>query len=545
MIPIYSRKVKAGDSVTIDMKSLIQSQPLVSQLLGTFKFQAAVYFDSDTNYYSWMDNNSRNTTEALLKKTRFFLDTSGSIDGFTGKYPILPLVQDGSGDLYPTPLTMPHVSRSSILDFMGVASNYVNWENAAGDPGSVLQLDLGFILTYLNIFRNYYANNQEDNFPVYGSWLDDPLVPNTFLNNTLDKLDHLFKELRMFDNGGDILNLLTSSELTSGKYPGLNWFIDSYLPVIATPFGGLLSCTYLPDQYVNLLNDKVGSVSSKVQVTDNSFSIDTLRFQNKLQKLIDRYDVSGGRFSNWLRTVWGVKTRRDMDIPELMGVAQSIIDPSQVSALAQTGEPGKDGSTDLGQFGGHFDNFNGHRRHSIRCSTSGRIMVIVTLVPMVDYCQNIDRDLLELNFADEYIPQLAQLGFQKVPKSDYSVLPTLIGGNLDSSLSGDPFSEAVGKQVAWLKDMTATNRLHGEFSNGGYFDYWCLQRRYTKYVNVAPVGESPSYTGTTIITQYVSPLDYQYPFVAQSINDPNWMLQMSFDVRAVRPIGKRFMPTFE
>lgn len=228
-----------------------------------------------------------------------------------------------------------------------------------------------------------------------------------------------------------------------------------------------------------------------------------------------------------------------MDISELIGVSQSLIDPSTIVAQS-SGTTGEfDSDRILGDFGGNFKNFDSHRSHSFVASTPGRVMVIVNLIPMVDYAQGIDPELVESSFADEYSPEFAQLGFQKVPKSYYSALPDFSVGKL--AVTNNPFTTAVGKQVAWLPLMTAVNRVHGEFAELGKFNSWVLRRRYQRLVDATQGDQS---TGTRI-TQYIDPLEFQYPFVSQTISDPNWFLQMALDVKAIRPIGKRIMPNLE
>ena len=526
LIPIYSRKCLAGDRFTIDLRTLLQSQPLVSQLLGTFKLQASVFFDSDANYYGWMDNNTRLTTPDLLQKVRHQVDPSSLLSG--------AWTPSATYSAWLSRSANNQVCNGSIWDYAGLPAGFVNRPDLGGNPiCDDFSLDAGFVLTYLNIFRNYYANNQENTFPfLTGLSVDPPETP--FMYSELSILDDLFRELR-YQKDGYVFEV----GIQDPEFPGIDWFQNTYLSNTLRESAGLLTGTYLPDMLVNLLNSESNNAQSTVTVTDGKFNIDTLRFQNKLQRLIDRYDVSGGRFSNWLRTVWGVETRRDMDIPELIGVSQTIIDPSTVVAQSAGTTSDPNTSTPLGDFGGNFKNYDNHRSHSFVASTPGRVMVIVNLVPMVDYCQGIEPELTEAAFADEYSPEFAQLGFQKVPKSTYSVMPNFSAGKLVAENS--PFSTSVGKQVAWLPLMTAVNRCHGEFAECGRFNSWVLRRRYQRLIDASQDTQQTA----TRITQYIDPLEYQYPFVAQAITDPNWFFQMAIDVKAIRPIGKRFMPNLE
>lgn len=533
-VPIYSRRVMAGEKVFIDPVTVLQTNALQAPLMGSFTLQLAVYFDSDSNYYGWMDNNARLSTEQYLSRVRHSVPLHYILGvGSSDKIKLqdyLKNVRSSEGSYF--------VKKHSLLEFAGYSAGTMVVEDDGRNPFPDYKMDLGFILTYLNIFRNYYCNNQEDNFPYIGSnlWSEK----NPYKQGELSVLDKLFKELRFQDDGYDFANSPNSSAL-----PGMYWFKTQYLPSLANGFGGLWLATYKPDLMVNLLNS-TNAVKSYVRVEDGQFTIDTLRFQNKLQRLIDRIDVSGGRFSNWLRAVWGVKTRKDMDIPEMIGVTQKLIDPTELSAKSNSPAVGDRDAQYLGDLGGNFNKTDGHRGHSFYASTSGRVMVIATIIPNVDYCQGIDWETEKVSFADDYTPEFSQLGFQKVPVSRYSSLPFFAGGLSDPSF--DPLSTSVGKQVAWLEEMTDVNRNYGEFSWAGYYNYWVLNRLYSseRPAKVPLIDPSAyNFDFQPFVTQYIDPLLYQYPFVAQSIKDPNWFLQCGLRIKSVRPIGKRFMPNLE
>lgn len=568
IIPIYSRRVMAGTRVTIDPVSLLASNPLVSKLLGTFKFQVGIFFDSDSNYYGWLDNNRKNSTQDLLAKSRHRFDPLSRFclpeTGLETEEEMKKYVNGQYNNI-----------RGSVLDYMGIPSGLVLPWNQDGyiSDSSIGRVDVGFLLTYLNIFRNYYASKQEDRFPVIQN-LDGqqvssyPKVTNDsfFRYFNMSELDDFFMALR---NSSDGLDFDDVSGDTPSDLDARFKIFEDYLTLCYKPHGGILLSTYLPDLMRNLLSDTYNTASSTVTVKNNQFDIDTLRFQNKLQRLIDRFDVSGGRFSDWLRTVWGVETRKDMDIPELIGVAQQVISPNQVTAQSP-GTAGSGDKVDLGQFGGNFNNYDTHRKHSFVASTPGRVMVCVTLVPVVDYSQGIDPELLRVNYADDYYPEFQQLGYQKVPYSMYSPnanikvvldsegnplsvdevtsMPDPAGGSTPIPVPTTTLLSA-GKQVAWLDLQTAVPRVHGEFADGGFYESWVLKRRFFRrnlWLKATASGKTLStYLDSVSISHYINPLDYQYPFIAQTLNDPNWELQMYFGVKAVLPMGKRYMPNLE
>lgn len=555
LIPIYSRKCLAGDKIRIDLDAILKSDPLVTQLFSSFKLKFAVFFDSDSNYYGFLDNNTRLSVSDLLNRTRHSIDLKSFFPSSSLPLPSnIPASSVASGNVTSR---SDGVRPCSLLDFAGIptfSGPITSDDNTYYFPN----IDIGFILTYLNIFRNYYANNQEESAPYIGSLsavlnTSAPLPPYGYF--PLRDIDNLMMLFRLQSNGVTITGSgssdfpilpATSGGVLNPYTASLNTFYQ-YLAYIYSTCGGLFIDTHLPDEWTNLLSSQNSSVSSTVSTVNNQFTIDTLRFQNKLQAWIDRLFVSGGRFRNWLRTVWGVSTSRDMDIPELLGVSQMIINPQGVMATSSGQNASPSGDVDLGQQGGSFNNTLGVRRFSFRASTPGRVMIIVSLVPMVEYCQGIDPELVQTSFNDEYNPEFSNLGFQNVPRMFYSVFPNRnSSGNTGSTIPVSTwFNGSVGKQVAWLHYMTDVNRCHGEFGANGSLSTWVLQRRFSvPAARQFPLsGFERSNISLFSLTQYINPLEYQYLFHSGLLTDFHWYLQVGIRSKWYRPVGKRVMPT--
>ena len=160
LIPIYQRHYMAGDRVRIDLNSIVQSQPLRTQLLGTFKYSLFIFWDSDSNYYGWMDNNTRQSTQDLLQKSKHRMSLSrifGKLPSTSSREDFYNWRKDTSGAC----------QRGSLADYFGVPPGFMNWESQMPDTVQELEheIDITPWLTYLNIFRNYFANDQEEFFP--------------------------------------------------------------------------------------------------------------------------------------------------------------------------------------------------------------------------------------------------------------------------------------------------------------------------------------------------------------------------------------------
>lgn len=574
--PFYVRRVFLGDDFKLSIpQKLLQSMPTVSPIMGSYKLRVEWYYQSDSNLYGFIDNNDKRSTEDWLAMSKHTMNWRKDIDSSLEGYPTIEMGSDDFvnllGRIQETYYTVP---KGGLLDFIGIAPGAVSTNNSAeadlgdAEPSFISKICADSILMYLNIARSYWINPQ---------WPDIPYVSRAYYNYgnnsdnfetfNLTDLDNFFKLLRTFDDGLEIqLNYAISNyeqvpndiafktEYKKAYYSVLKYMRNLFNGSSA----GLFCCQYEPDLYRNLLSDEVGTIKSRVDTSTGTMTIEELRFANHLQLVIDRLDISGGRFSDWARTRWGVKTKRDLDIPQLLGVTTEYIDTTLVTSRENSTDD-EGGHSSPGQMHGNINQKLTTKPGFVRVKVTnpGYIMAVVSVVPEVDYCQNIERYLLDTRFEDEFSPQYAKRGFESVPLSDYNVLPsfgydpTLQAYTPVASFGGTNYKSldnTIGKQVAYLREMTDTNRVHGEFSNGGFFETWVLKRRYFVPENLVLNfdGTFISFpTGYFNFSPYVNPLEWQYPFVAQNITDPNFYFQVAVKCDAIRPIGRRYMPSLE
>lgn len=557
-IPIYFKKMYPGDSFNLRLASLIQSNPMLAPLMGRFKLRTSVFFEPLSNLYGWFDNNTGQSTDELLNRKHHTYKFGGNMAPDYGNRNTYysPEYTPGRNPENPdhpdTTYRTPGIGRGGIFDYVGVAPGFV----VPGDQMYGSEINIDKILAYLDIIRTYYVNRQEDTIPyispnyqpVDGTWQDYF----NFADFSLKNLDDLFMWLRQQPDG--VQFPVQNVDEDSGPGALINYLSGS----VFGPSSGLFCSMYEPDYFMNFLSNDVGKVKSMLVPTDQGISMHEVYFKNKLQRIIDRYDVSGGIFSNWLRSVWGVSTHKNMDIPDLIGSVSTMIDTSNITAVSNdvVSAEGQD-STYVGQLFGNVNQFDSKRNNPdkkfdfyVKAEEEGYCVVIVSLLPMPDYCENIEPDLLRLNFADDYKPQLSQLGFQDVQAGDFSVLPIVDSDGLlsdagETTVDPDEVapSEIVAKQVAWLDLMTDTNRVHGEFATFGYYDYWVLRRQFRKYAVQNDSWYGSRRTSSFDMSRYINPLDWQYMFTGTTLGDPNFFLQFSFDIKAVRPVSKRFMPS--
>lgn len=593
-IPVYFKTLKPGDKFDMKFASKLMSEALVKPLLGDYVLRFAWFKSSSSNYYGWLDNNSKHDSKFFLSRSKHYISgypvVQSKVDPWgqstvwssrlaglasrtydyeqedgtkfkTSYDSILPIFSINDFDFIERSCsqrefeTIFGVKNSSLLDYCGITPGYVVPDVIGNDYSFNLDkgrfsrtFDAAPLLVYLDCIRNYMVSQQMEvvpySFNPIETW-DDQVGTYNLKALRLEDIDRFFQLLRMEQDGVDIAEFLVrkfnqfrwSDDTTGtveekqtrniGAMRVLRWFLD------AKDYG-LINALSAPDLMQNLLRTSAGSDVS-VTVEDGQFTINNLRFQNKLQKFVERYDISNGRASGWLRTLWGQDSPKDMDIPDLIQVSTAHIGSETIISTANTLQASGDVGSPVGELSGVINEFSNSKTErkpfdfyvNNEHNVDSYLICIASLVPKVDYYLGVDTDLCHTMFSDDYVPEFDNLGFQDVPFGRYNMLTPL------SSTDINQFSRAstvVGKEVAWMSMMTDINRVHGSLGNNGENQTWVLLRRYD---------------GTFDDFYYLYPGDFQYMFELNQPGRDNFTLQVAFNVRAVRCKGQSYMPTLE
>lgn len=575
-IPVKFEKMMPKDSFTVDYRSMIESMPLEGRQFNDWKLRIMLFQSDLANYYSWMDNNSRLSSVELKNKRHHTISSwtfagvnqsvyqtvmgllypevtengTSVIQNMRAKLSVF-LGVDVASEVGDNAQKNLGVQPNSLLDHIEIPVGYIQpFANVADDYSTVGQnFNADFILCYLDAVRNYLVNNQLESVPYFVPYL--PVLSSagattgrikSYIGSiNLKAIDWYLKSLRMQDDGVDILKFMFDGGTLSGD-------AVLHVPQIATwlcclRFGGLFLAQYERDMLNSLLYN-VDTTDINVDISNGSFSINQLRLKNREQLRQDRFDVSGGRWKNLLRTVWGVDDNSQMDIPRIVGASSYYLSAKSVMSQSNTereevvdGETVSKGSA-LGQMAGVF-NTNDLNTHKFKVYTSNHsiFFAIASIVPDVVYCNGLGKYLDKISFDDEYYPQFDQIGFEDVPRFRYNALPSKNPETGRFIFDREGFFKPVGKNIAFIELISNVNRCHGKFSGDAYFGSWVLRR---EFIETTPAGvERP----VDRVTSYVNPLEWQYPFIAQGADNPNFIFQIGFDIRAVRSKGKYFMPT--
>ncbi len=150
LVPILCLVAQKGDTFDIDIDSNVLTHPTTGPLFGSFKLEHHVYTGPVRLYNSWLHNN----------RTKI---------GLNMEQVKLPQIKVSINTLQDTPSNDEkqwiQVNPSCLLAYLGIRG-YANTPNSGG---GVINKNALPILTYFDIFKNYYANTQEENFYMIGT----------------------------------------------------------------------------------------------------------------------------------------------------------------------------------------------------------------------------------------------------------------------------------------------------------------------------------------------------------------------------------------
>jgi hypothetical protein len=138
LVPFMKLIGLPGDTFEIDLDTRIMTHPTIGPLFGSFKFQADVFTCPIRLYNAMLHNNTLNIGLDMSKVKLPKADMWVKEDGKSGK--------------------------ASIMEYMGVRAE----PNNASDGNRIGYYNIIPFLAYYDIFKNYYANKQEERFYVMG-----------------------------------------------------------------------------------------------------------------------------------------------------------------------------------------------------------------------------------------------------------------------------------------------------------------------------------------------------------------------------------------
>lgn len=151
LVPNLVLLAQKGDTIDIDIESHVLTHPTVGPLFGSFKHENHIFSVPIRLYNSWLHNN----------RTKIGLNMSDV------KLPQLSIKINKTADK-PTPDNQwSQINPSCLLAYLGIRGYAYNI-TTSNQEVEVRKMAVP-LLGYFDIFKNYYANTQEENFYIIGA----------------------------------------------------------------------------------------------------------------------------------------------------------------------------------------------------------------------------------------------------------------------------------------------------------------------------------------------------------------------------------------
>lgn len=531
-------EVSKGDVLRFSVSDFVQAMPMKAPLVNGFKLKLEYFFAPRRLYHGLLLLNELGVTSNPSSvvfpslcpnfpiNNQFFTWDNESFD-----WSIPRLSMDGtagpSGTLHVgvgvneletiRELVNVMVQPGSLANLMGFPVGWLPSQNQPSSGGVPFYcpkadddsfdsafIDVTIACAYLDIFLNYYVNQQVPSFysSMYVSEkntsapVPDPSVGE--VENPSDlyypkrQVSFLVKDLQDFVNG--LKRAVNPSEFIFEWVDGQNFdnthlMTWAWLCSPASLFQRSYSPYYLESWLQTSFGDAIGD-TVKVDVDNGSISFDSVRRASHYQRFLDLAMSGGSRYSDYENAQFDTGHVHNFAVPLYLGSDQHFLGSNVI--YQTTGFDSSD--SPLGSFAGQSSGGDRHRRRTVRFSEDGYFMVMVSLVPDTIYYRGLPSYLHHLRLDDLYTPALDNVGLEPLPVERLdSLLPVLDFQQTNGSASNSDLryiirfgrdipaspsdqSRAVGFVPAWSDTMQQVSRAYGSLQ--GDLKYWLLAREY-------------------------------------------------------------------
>lgn len=520
-IPVEFRDMVPGDNFKIYFNVINRFKPLVSPVMGKLDFWAFYFFvpyrNLDTNFERGITGGDDED-----------LDEEGNPVAFDYSFPSIGSNFSDSD--------VQTVKKYSLMDYAGLPIGLTS-----NSPIAKMCTDY-FIRAYHSIYNEWFRDEnlqRKRKLMVTKRDFDDSVVPSTTVDeeeygifNVAWKKDYFTSALLSQQKG------IAPSLPLSGQLPVYTYYVDkgnAYTSVSnansfnrydfndeATKFpdktilfmdrasNGSTSANFLsPKSFApNYVNGK-GNIDSAfyVKLEDGTtFDVSELRTVIQIQKILERANRTGSRYTEYLRSFFSVSPKDSrLQRPEFIGARKVPVVINEVLQTSQTTD-----SSAQGTQAGHGISVASNYVGKYFAEEYGCLVGIVFCRPTPLYTQGVNRQWFKKSRYDFYLPQLCNLSEQGIYAGELYVDNT------------DKDTEIWGFQGRWNEMRAGTSLACGAMRDT--YAYWNFSRHFDSrpeldadFIECKPSESKKIYAVQSepgIICQFATILDAVRPITA-------------------------------
>lgn len=485
LIPTNVTRVIAGDDFSFQPGVGVQALPIVAPFMGNVCVKKEYFFIPDRIYNIERQLNFQGITDTpnTVYKPSMAPPIPFDISNPSGG-DIDIRVADVQTDLPLGSLGLI-VGPGSLADYMGEA------------PGSIVVgvIDLTPYIGYVDIYYNYYLNQQYDLVPtsLAGTVSDSAQEYPYYLS--VSELETYLRTIKTVQIIAPAVREDNSASYSTNVNRALQSIdSDAFTWNFFTGRQSLFQRGF-PSYYLEawLKTSSFTDAAVDVSASGNSVSMRNITFASRMQRYMDLAFAGGGRNSDFYESQFDVKLDQDNTCPAFLG---SDSFDMNVNTLYQT-TGFEDSSSPLGAFSGQLSGGTRFRRRNYHFNDDGYFMEITSIVPRVYYPSYVNPTSRQVSLGQQYAPALDNIAMQGLKAStvfgEVQSLGAVNPSYVNSALTIPGFKmqnvNYVGYEPAWSELMTAVSKPHSRLCND--LDYWVLSRDYGR--NISHVLDSPAY----------------------------------------------------
>lgn len=485
LIPTNVTRVIAGDDFSFQPGVGVQALPIVAPFMGNVCVKKEYFFIPDRIYNVDRQLNFQGVTDTpnTVYKPSVAPPIPFDISVSSGEV-ISISVSDMQTDL-PLGSLGDIVGPSSLADYMGEA------------PGSIVTgvIDLTPYIGYIDIYYNYYLNQQYDLVPtsLAGTVSDSAMEYPYYL--TVSELETYLRNIKTVSNISPAVRADDSASYSTNVQAALDAIGSSAFTWNFFTGRQSLFQRGFPSYYLEawLKTSSFTDAAIDISTAGNSVSMRNITFASRMQRYMDLAFAGGGRNSDFYESQFDVKLNQDNTCPAFLG---SDSFDMNVNTLYQT-TGFEDNSSPLGAFSGQLSGGTRFRRRNYHFNDDGYFMEITSIVPRVYYPSYINPTSRQISLGQQYAPALDNIAMQGLKASTVFGEVQNLGAegvsyaNYTLTIPGFKTQDLyyIGYEPAWSELMTAVSKPHGRLCND--LDYWVVSRDYGR--NLSSVMDSPAY----------------------------------------------------
>ena len=284
---------------------------------------------------------------------------------------------------------------------------------------------------------------------------------------------------------------------------------DTYASPRAVSGSTYNSSNFTTGAYFNLQGLPVAGLYADLSGV-SAVTINSMRQAFQLQKFYERLARGGSRYTEIIRSFFGVVTGdARLQRPEYLGGNSNrlMVTPVQQTSATTTTPQGNLAAFALS--GGAYNGFN----HSF--VEHGYVLTLINVRSDITYQQGVDKLWTRRTFIDFYLPTFAHLGEQAILNKEIFYTGVDITDNL-----------VFGYQERYSEYRYAQSRICGQFRSDApqTMDKWHLAQDFASVPTL----------NSTFINEY-PPID-RVIATQEGVNTPQFFGDFAFEVKATRPI---------